>query len=294
MRIVVVTGLSGSGKTNALRALEDVGFYAVDNLPIRLLDQLIDLFREVEGRTERLALVVDGRMIALPSRDEDPSPFEAVAEVLDATERAGHEVEILFLDASDVILERRYSETRRRHPLSADGSVKSGIEAERRLLEPLRQRARTRIDTSRMSVHDLRRSIQTAYAEGGLDEPSIWVSVMSFGFKHGLPPEADLAFDVRFLPNPYFVPELKQKTGQDPEVQEHVRSQPEYGPFMDRLKSLLEFLLPQYRKEGKAYLTVAIGCTGGRHRSVTVANELGPWISELGMRVEVRHRDLER
>ncbi|MGF1511444.1 MAG: RNase adapter RapZ [Myxococcota bacterium] len=299
MRIVIVTGLSGSGKTNALRALEDVGFYAVDNLPILLLDQLIDLFGGGGGRegTERLALVVDGRMTALPhsgGNDAPSEPFEQACHVLEATERAGHEVDILFLDSSDEMLERRYSETRRRHPLSIDGSVKSGVQAERKLLEPLRQRARTRIDTSRMSVHDLRRSIQTAFAPGGHNAPRIWVNIMSFGFKHGLPPEADLVFDVRFLPNPYFVLELRDRTGLDQAVRDYVRIQEEYEPFLKQLTSLLQFLLPQYEQEGKAYLTIAIGCTGGRHRSVTVAHDLCPFVSDLGMRVEVRHRDLDR
>ncbi|MEM1024121.1 MAG: RNase adapter RapZ [Myxococcota bacterium] len=292
MRIVVITGTGGSGKTNALRALEDAGFYAIDNLPIRLLDDLVALFGSSGGDTERLALVIDARMTML--HQDGARSIELAPEILEATRTQGHEVVLVYLDASTEILERRYSETRRRHPLSTDGTVLSGILNERSLLAPLRQACQTSLDTGEMSVHDLRRTIQHALAPKDAEDSRLSIGVMSFGFKYGVPPEADLVFDARFIQNPYFVPELRSKTGLDQDVVDYVRAQVSFTPFLEHLQSLLGFLLPEYEKEGKAYLTIAIGCTGGRHRSVVTARDLHAWLSKEGFRSDARHRDVAR
>jgi UPF0042 nucleotide-binding protein len=289
MRIVVLTGLSGSGKTTALRALEDLGFYAIDNLPIRLLDRLVELFGEESADFERLTVVVDARSVVQRSPDE----LDVVPMVLDGMRDAGHEVEVVFLDAASDVLERRYSETRRRHPLSSDGSVRDGIQRERTVLEPLRGISTWTIDSSNMSVHELRRTMLHAFGEAG-GQRRLSVTVLSFGFKYGLPPEADLVFDVRFLQNPHFVENLRPLTGRDAPVAEFVMKQPEARTFLDRVEDLVGFLLPQYEQEGKAYLTVAVGCTGGRHRSVALALELERWLADQGVRVHVRHRDADR
>lgn len=292
MRIVVITGTGGSGKTNALRALEDAGFYAIDNLPIRLLDDLVALFGHSGGHTERLALVIDARMTML--HQDGARSIELAPDILDATRAQGHEVVLVYLDAATEILERRYSETRRRHPLSTDGTVLSGIQNERSLLDPLRQACQTSLDTGQMSVHDLRRTIQHALAPSESQGSRLSIGVMSFGFKYGVPPEADLVFDVRFIQNPYFVPELRAKTGLDSEVSDYVRAQDSFTPFLEHLQTLLEFLIPEYEREGKAYLTIAIGCTGGRHRSVVTACELHAWLGTKGFRSDARHRDVAR
>jgi len=292
MRIVVITGTGGSGKTNALRALEDVGFYAIDNLPILLLDGLVALFGGTNGQTEKLALVIDARMTTL--HEHGARSIELVPGILDATRARGHEVILVHLDAATEILERRYSETRRRHPLSTDGTVLSGIENERALLDPLRQACQTSLDTGQMSVHDLRRTVQHALAPSESQASRLSIGVMSFGFKYGVPPEADLVFDVRFIQNPYFVPELRSQTGLDAPVAEYVRAQESFLPFLAKLQDLLDFLLPEYEGEGKAYLTIAIGCTGGRHRSVVAARDLQAWIASKGFRSDARHRDIAR
>lgn len=291
MRIVVVTGMSGSGKTAALRALEDLGFYCIDNLPITLLDKLVELFSSTTGEVERLALVVDARMTQGRGSHPD-NRLASIPEALEKTRQAGHEVDLVFLDASEEILERRFSETRRRHPLSSDGSVKAGIQAEHVLLEPLEQAATSKIDTSQMSVHELKAAVQHAYASRSDAESGPSVTVMSFGFKHGAPSHADLVFDVRFLPNPYFVEELRALTGNDAAVARHVLDRPETQTFIEKIEDLLAFLLPRYADEGKVYLTIAFGCTGGHHRSVALANLIGTWMQERGGRVQVRHRDL--
>lgn len=292
MRIVVVTGMSGSGKTSALRALEDLGFYAIDNLPISLLDKLVELFSSAKGEVERLALVVDVR--SSQGAPEPEAVLAAIPDALEATRRAGHEVDVVFLEASDDMLARRFSETRRKHPLSADGNVKAGIAEERRLLEPLKQAATTELDSSQMSVHELKAAIQHAFGvgHGAKAEPS--VTVMSFGFKHGVPTHADLVLDVRFLPNPYFVEELKNLTGNDASVDGYVMGFEDSAAFLEKVKDLLSFLMPRYGDEGKVYLTLAFGCTGGRHRSVTLANRVGEWLRQRGTRVQVRHRDIDR
>ncbi|NJK89699.1 MAG: RNase adapter RapZ [Myxococcales bacterium] len=289
MRWVVLTGMSGSGKTTALDALEDLEYYAIDNLPIRLLDQLVELFAEGDLGTDKVALVVDARSCLR----SDPQDLFRVPTMLQNARAAGHDVELVFFDATNATLERRYSETRRKHPLAKEGSVAIGIERERALLVPLREAATSIIDSSTLSVHELRKKVQDAYAAGeaGLQ---MSVTVQSFGFKFGLPPESDLVFDVRFLANPHFVEALRPLTGLDQPVADFVWSLPQYGTFMGHLTTFLEYLLPQYRQEGKAYLTIGIGCTGGRHRSVSVARQVADWTRSRGYQTTLRHRDIDR
>lgn len=281
MRVVVVTGMSGSGKSHALRALEDAGYYAIDNLPIALLDELFKLF-EAEGEVKKLALVLDARMHA---------GMERVPEALAQARAAGHDVSLLFLNASDESLTRRYSETRRVHPLSPEGSVSVGIFREREALNDLSHAATDLIDTTDMSVHDLKRRVVQLFSNV---EQRIAVMVKSFGYKHGSPSNADLMIDVRFLANPYFVEQLRHHTGEDADVAKYVLEQADTTEFLKRYCSLLEFLLPRYEAEGKSYLTIAIGCTGGRHRSVAIANEVGVWVRGLGYPAQVSHRDIHR
>jgi RNase adapter protein RapZ len=287
MRIILLTGMSGSGKSTAIHSLEDLGFYAIDNLPLRFLDQMIELI----GTTavEKLALVFDARTAAV-----SPGELGQMTSLMDNVKKRGHQIDLVFLDASDEVLERRYSETRRRHPLSAQGSVKGGIGAERKMLEPVLDSATIVINTTSMSVHDLKRAIQGAFTTGPVEGPGMSITVLSFGYKHGVPPEADLMIDVRFLPNPYFVQELRDYSGEDEAVARYVLEREETRELMSKLRDLLAYLLPKYEKEGKAYLTVAIGCTGGRHRSVAIAAELTKKLAEEGRRVQVRHRDAGR
>lgn len=289
MRIVVLTGMSGSGKTTALRALEDLGFYAIDNLPIRLMDRLVDLFGDGSADFERLTLVVDARSAVQRS----PTELDVVPMILETTRAAGHDVEVVFLDAANEALERRYSETRRRHPLSHDGSVLDGITRERQVLEPLRSAATWTIDTTQLSVHELRKTIEHAFGAEGADH-RMSVTVLSFGFKYGTPHEADLVFDVRFLANPHFVEDLRPLTGRDQAVSDFVLEQSAARTFLEKTQDLVGFLIPEYEREGKAYLTLALGCTGGRHRSVATAIAMAEWLRQRGVRVHVRHRDVDR
>ncbi len=290
MKIVVITGMSGSGKTNALRALEDIGYYAIDNLPIRLLDGLVELFSTASGELKKVALVVDSRTAGGTASEH---ALASVPTALEATRAGGHDVDLVFLEASDQSLARRFSETRRRHPLSTDGSVEAGIAAERQLLGALAQAATTTIETTEMSVHDLRRTIQHAFG-GSEATDHLSVTVMSFGFKHGAPSDANLVFDVRFLPNPYFVEGLREQSGQDEAVAQFVLETADAQAFLERLESMMEFLLPRYETEGKAYVTIAIGCTGGRHRSVAIAEHVAETLRARWQRVHVRHRDVSR
>ena len=287
MRIILLTGMSGSGKSTAIHSLEDLGFYAIDNLPLRFLDQMIELIGTTD--VEKLALVFDARTARLMTTELTLMPS-----LLENVRKRGHHIDLVFLDASDEVLERRYSETRRRHPLSAQGSVKGGIGAERKMLEPLRTAATIVINTTSMSVHDLRREIQGSFASGPSEGTGMAITVLSFGYKHGVPLEADLMFDVRFLPNPYFVDELRDYSGEDEAVARYVLDREETQGFLEKLRNFLAYLLPQYDQEGKAYLTVAIGCTGGRHRSVAIAVEVAKKLEEEGRRVQVRHRDAGR
>ncbi|HSB20775.1 MAG TPA: RNase adapter RapZ [Anaeromyxobacteraceae bacterium] len=283
-RVVILTGVSGSGKSTALRALEDAGWYCVDNLPVVLLDKLVELSQQAGGQVPRLALVVDARDVRfLP---EAPRSIEEVR-------RLGTRVDVLFLDASDESLVRRYSETRRRHPMAGEGgSVPEGIAAERRALEPLQAMAGEVLDTTEMNVHDLKRFVHARFAEGGAAR--LGVSVVSFGFRNGIPAHADMVLDVRFLPNPYFVPELRPFAGTDGPVRDFVLGQPDAQAFLQRLADFGAFLLPRYAAEGKSYLTLAIGCTGGRHRSVAIAEELARRLRQGGTSVRVWHRDVDK
>jgi UPF0042 nucleotide-binding protein len=281
-RVVILTGVSGSGKSTALRALEDAGFYCVDNLPIVFLEKLLELSAHTAGEVTRIALVVDAREGRFLS--EAPRVIEEVR-------RRGTRVEVVFLDASDEALLRRYSETRRRHPLGG-GSVPEGIAAERKALEGLKEIADEVVDSSSLNVHELKRLVHARFVEGEVEK--MGVTVVSFGFRYGLPSHADLVLDVRFLPNPYFVTELKPYPGTDERVRDFVLGQADARAFLDRAIDLCGFLLPRYRAEGKSYLTIAIGCTGGRHRSVAVAAALAASLQEAGTDVRLWHRDLEK
>ncbi|HEY0714287.1 MAG TPA: RNase adapter RapZ [Polyangia bacterium] len=279
MKVVVVTGVSGAGKSTALRALEDLGFYCADNLPMPLLPKFIELLADRE-EVARAALVVDAR-----SGDflDDSGPIMA------AVRAAGHSIEVLFLDAPDEVLIRRFSETRRRHPLSGN-NVREGLHAERASLSPLRQEATTVIDTRDLTVHGLRALVLERY---GRSEATLAVTVLSFGFKYGLPTEADIVLDVRFLPNPFFVEGLSTLSGEDAPVQSFVLENPESQLFLGKAEELLALCLAAFEREGKSYATVAIGCTGGRHRSVVLALELGRRLKNIST-VSVRHRDVHR
>jgi len=280
-RILLVTGSSGSGKTTALRALEDAGYFCIDNLPVPLLGKLVELARQA-GDMHRIAVVVDAR----------EGRFLADLPRAVATLRNGDaQVEVLFLDASDEVLIRRYSETRRRHPLAVDASVVDGIAEERRILRELRTLADEAVDTSSLTVHELKRLIQARF---GGESSELSVALVSFGFRYGLPPQADLVLDVRFLPNPYFVPEMRSRTGRETDVAAYVLDRQEAREFLDRAVDLIGFLLPQYRREGKSYLTIAIGCTGGKHRSVAVVRELGRRLEGEGVLLHIWDRDIEK
>ena len=283
-RIVLVTGLSGSGKSTATKALEDAGYFCIDNLPVVLLPKLLDLVSHgASDEVQRLAIVVDAR---------EGRFLEETPRALDEVRREGHKLEVVFFDCADEALLRRFSETRRRHPLSPDGSVADGIAIERKMLAALRGLADQIIDTTRMNVHELRDSITAKFGGAGSSD-ALNVTLLSFGFRNGIPPASDLVFDVRFLPNPYFVEGLKPFPGTDPKVASWVLERTQTQEFLSRLESLLTFLLPQYRAEGKSYLTVSIGCTGGRHRSVALAEELGKRLSEKHRAlVKVTHRDV--
>jgi UPF0042 nucleotide-binding protein len=281
-RIVILTGVSGSGKSTAVRALEDAGYFCIDNLPVVLLPQLTGL-AELARPDTRLALVVDAR---------EGGMLRQAPGILGRLRAEGHQVELVFLDASDESLVRRYSETRRRHPLASDESVPAGIARERELLSELRDLADQVIDTSQLNVHDLKRLMMARFGESGASLPSL--TVISFGYRYGIPPQADLVLDLRFLPNPYFVPELKPLTGEDPRVARYVLERPETQEFLNRIVDLATFLFPRYQREGKAYLTVALGCTGGKHRSVAVAAALAQRLGAGRPDVQLQHRDIEK
>lgn len=283
-QVVILTGVSGSGKSTALRALEDAGFYCVDNLPVVFLDKLLELSAHTAGEVSRIALVVDAREGRFLS--EAPRLIQEVRQ-------KGNDVQVLFLDASDESLVRRYSETRRRHPLAGEGgTVPEGIAAERRALSDLKAAADEVIDTTTLNVHELKRLVTRRFVAG--EGARLGVTVVSFGFRFGIPTHADLVLDVRFLPNPFFVPELKPHPGTDPRVAAFVLGQPDAKAFLDRLAEMLGFLLPRYRSEGKSYLTVAVGCTGGKHRSVALAGALAERLEAGGQPVRLWHRDVEK
>lgn len=283
-QFVVITGLSGSGKGSVLKVFEDLGFYCVDNLPIGLIPKFAELCSAPRSRIQRAAVVVDIRggeaLSQLPAMQRDLT-------------RSNLKPKIVFLEASDRALIRRFEETRRPHPLGRDLPVREGIRLERVLLKPMRQLADVVLDTTRMNVHELRDLVQARF--GGLKtRKALLVSVVSFGFRFGVPADSDLVFDVRFLPNPNYIPRFKNKTGRDRGVGRYINSFPQTAEFTKRLMDLLLYLLPSYVREGKSYLTISIGCTGGRHRSVYLAEQIGHELAREGYRTKISHRDIGR
>lgn len=283
-RFVLITGLSGSGKGSALRAFEDLGYYCVDNLPSNLIRTFRDLCFAPNSRISKAAVAVDIR---------EGEAVRQLPALYDRLVKERPRPTLVFLDASDDAIIRRFEETRRPHPLGRDLPLKEGIERERRLLKPIRQRADEVLDTTRLNTQELRQLIQADFG-GGRKHGKMPISVVSFGYRFGLPQEADLVFDVRFLPNPNYVRELKRKTGRDPEVVRFMDDAPGTREFLRRVSELLTYLLPQYIQEGKSYMTIAIGCTGGRHRSVMVAERLAKALAGDGYQTKVTHRDIAR
>jgi UPF0042 nucleotide-binding protein len=284
IEVALVSGLSGAGRSTAAKVLEDLGWFVVDNLPPELISTMVDLGSRARGEITRIAVVMDVRSRAFTN------DLSSVIKDLDAR---GYKPRLLFLEASDQVLIRRFEAVRRGHPLQGDGRLADGIRAERELLEPLRSSADLVLDTSALSVHQLRAAIEGAYGSEEFDRTR--VTVLSFGFKYGLPMDSDLVADMRFLPNPHWIPELRDHTGKDRAVSDYVLSQEGAGEFLDRYHELLRLVGGGYRREGKRYLTVAVGCTGGKHRSVAMAEELARRLAgEDGVSVSVVHRDLGR
>jgi UPF0042 nucleotide-binding protein len=277
--LVIITGMSGSGKASVLKAFEDLGYYCVDNLPVGLIPRFAELVGQ-SSEIERTALVVDVREGA--QLGELPEIIKSVKHVLPT--------KVVFLEAQDAVLLRRFSETRRPHPLGTDAPVKASLADERKRLHSIRAIADLVIDTSKFNVHELRAYVTARFHKKESDKSTL-VSCVSFGFRHGVPEDADLMFDVRFLPNPHFIPEFRPLTGRDPKVAKYIRSFPQSREFIQRISQLLVYLLPHYIHEGKSYLTIAFGCTGGQHRSVMIAEEVSKRLRKAGYRVKVMHRD---
>ena len=284
MRFVIVTGMSGGGKSTVLKMLEDAGFYCVDNLPISLVEKFVELISMPNSEVSKVVLGLDVR--------SDQS-FKDATRVLETLKQKGYQFEILFMDADEKVLIKRYKETRRVHPLAPDGRVEDGIRMERKVLENIRKHADYVIDTTNLLTRELKEELHRIFVENE-EYNSLMVTVMSFGFKYGIPADADLVFDVRFLPNPFYIDELKHKTGNDKEVQDYVMNNEEATTFMDKLTDMIQFLIPNYVKEGKYRLVIAIGCTGGKHRSVTLANELFKRMKDTGnYGIKLYHRDVD-
>lgn len=285
MRFVVVTGMSGSGKRTAMKMLEDIGFYCVDNLPVPLIEKFVELVATPNGEINKVALGLDVRA---------DQPFGDAQRILDKLRENGYLFEILFLEASDSVLLKRYKETRRMHPLSPDGRVEEGVHKERDILQGIKQKSDYVIDTSNLLTRELKEEIDHIFVRNE-EYNSLMVTILSFGFKYGIPADADLVYDVRFLPNPFYIDELKHKTGNDKEVRDYVMSFSEASVFLNKLTDMLEFLIPNYIKEGKHQLVIGIGCTGGKHRSVTLANELYAKVKDYGnYGVKLYHRDTKQ
>ncbi|WP_407666804.1 RNase adapter RapZ [Nakamurella alba] len=282
MEVAIVSGLSGAGRSTAAKCLEDSGWFVVDNLPPNLIATMVDLGAGASGRVTRMAVVLDVRSRAFT---------EDLASVIKDLDARGYRPRLLFLEASDATLIRRYEANRREHPLQGGGRLVDGLAAERTLLEGLRREADVIIDTSNLSVHQLRAEIERSFAEGPRRSS---LTVLSFGYKYGLPLDADLVVDMRFLPNPFWIPELRDLTGRDPAVRDYVLSQEGAAEFLDRYTGLLDLVGGGFRREGKRYLTLAVGCTGGKHRSVAVAEELARRLGSDTLSVRVAHRDLGR
>jgi UPF0042 nucleotide-binding protein len=326
IRVILISGLSGSGKTTAIKALEDIGFYCVDNLPILLLPKFIELCEQSGGKISKVAVVEDIRGEAsyplsqqAPNRNDSgqaPNPasggtgsgqlggatgeinfLEDSRRIIQDLKREGYPIEILFLESSDPTLMRRFSETRRQHPLAVGGSIREGLRLERERLQAIRDMANQVIDTSQLNVHQLKERVQQ-YAEAGRSPSQMTIVLLSFGYSFGIPFETDLLMDVRFLPNPYFVEELKRLRGDHPKVSEYVLQWEETKEFLRHLEALIRFLLPLYEKEMKTHLTIAVGCTGGRHRSIVIVNRLAEMLrdelAERGVFLSVQHRDAEK
>lgn len=283
MRFVVVTGMSGGGKSTTLRMLEDAGFYCVDNLPVLLIEKFVELIATPGGEVTKVALGLDVRA---------DQAFEDVQKILEKLKENGYVFEILFMEANDRTLLKRYKETRRMHPLSQGGRIEDGIKKERAILNDIREKSDYVIDTSNLLTRELKEELNRIFIQNE-EYNSLMVTVLSFGFKYGIPADADLVFDVRFLPNPFYIDELKHKTGNDKEVQEYVMSFPEADIFIEKLTDMVEFLIPNYIKEGKYQLVIGIGCTGGKHRSVTLANKLYENMkNKSGYGIKIVHRDV--
>ena len=284
MRFVVVTGMSGGGKSTVLKMLEDAGYYCVDNLPISLVEKFVELISMPNSEVSKVALGLDVR--------SDQS-FEDATRILAQLKSKGYVFEILFMEAEENVLIKRYKESRRVHPLAVGGRVEDGVRKERRVLENVRKSADYVIDTTHLLTRELKEELDRIFVENG-EYNSLMVTVMSFGFKSGIPSDADLVFDVRFLPNPFYIDDLKRLTGNDKPVRDYVMGFPEAEEFLDKIMDLLLFLIPQYVKEGKYQLIIGIGCTGGKHRSVTLANELYERLNQKGSyRLTIRHRDVK-
>lgn len=283
MKFVILTGMSGAGKSTALKMMEDIGFYCVDNLPIPLLEKFVELSELQNAELQKVALGIDAR---------SGQALDELREVLDRIEARGEDFEILFLDSDDSVLVKRYKETRRSHPLAPNDRVDKGIALEREKLAFLKKRADYILDTSQLLTRELKAEIEKIFQKNQ-DYKNLFITVLSFGYKYGIPADSDLVFDVRFLPNPYYVEGLRVKTGNDTEIQEYVLQFKEAHIFLDKLNDMIEFLIPNYIAEGKNQLVISIGCTGGKHRSVTLANELYKRLSgktEYGLKIE--HRDI--
>jgi UPF0042 nucleotide-binding protein len=281
-QLVILTGLSGSGKSTILKAFEDMGFYCVDNLPVELIPIFAELHAAGEGDFGRAALLVDAR---------EGTQLEKLPLLLKLLRR-DHPITLVYIEASEDSLLRRYSETRRPHPLGKDFSVRESLSHERAMMEPIRKLADVKIDTSQFNVHELRHFITERFKYP--DKRPMLVSVVSFGYRYGVPTDADLVFDVRFLPNPHFVPGLRRYTGKDPKVRRYIRSFPQTGEFLRRIEGLLTYLIPHYIGEGKSYLTIAFGCTGGKHRSVMMSEAIKKALEKRGYSSKVFHRDIEK
>jgi UPF0042 nucleotide-binding protein len=280
--LVVLTGLSGSGKSTVLKSFEDMGFYCVDNLPVELMPIFAELHGAGDGDFARAALMIDAR---------EGLQLQKLPPLLKHL-RKDHPITLVFIEAQDDALLRRYSETRRPHPLGKDYSVRESLRRERELMAPIRRLADVVIDTTQFNVHELRHFVTERFKNP--DKRPLMVSVVSFGYRFGVPTDADLVFDVRFLPNPHFVPRLREFTGKDPKVRRYIRSFPQTGEFLRRVEGLLTYLIPHYAREGKSYLTIAFGCTGGKHRSVMMSEAVKKYLEKRGTTAKVVHRDIEK
>lgn len=284
IRFVIVTGMSGAGRSSVLKMLEDMGYFCIDNLPVLMIPKLTKVFISESKSMERVALGIDIRNL---------QGLSELGDILDEMKDAGYHYEILFLDADSSVLVKRYKETRRNHPLALQGRVDKAIEEERRELAPIKKKADYILDTSHMLIRDLKQEIDKIFLDKG-EYQNFFVTILSFGFKYGIPADSDLVFDVRFLPNPYYIPELKPQTGNDREVYEYVMNSEQAGIFLKQLFQMVQFLIPNYILEGKNQIVISIGCTGGKHRSVTIANALGKKMQELPYSLKVEHRDIEK